>query len=69
MRFVLVNDRTPRPKSFCFMCCEPIGPSYLRDIKTQIRFCDHDCYNLYSQNAVLTLLQRRGHEQSAPPAR
>jgi len=25
MEFVLVNGRTPRPQSFCALCCEPIG--------------------------------------------
>lgn len=32
MTFVLVNGRTPSPQSFCALCCEPIGESYLRDI-------------------------------------
>jgi hypothetical protein len=35
MRFVLVNGRTPGPQSFCTLCCEPIGGSYLRDIATR----------------------------------
>jgi hypothetical protein len=33
MKFVLVNGRTPRPQSFCALCCEPIGESYLRDLQ------------------------------------
>ena len=44
MNFVLVNGRTPRPQSFCAMCCEPIGESYLREIATRLSYCDHNCY-------------------------
>ena len=35
MKFVLVNGRTPRPQSFCALCCESIGGSYLREIATR----------------------------------
>src|SRR5215471_6162174 len=34
MKFVLVNGRTPRPQSFCALCCEPIRESYLRELTT-----------------------------------
>jgi hypothetical protein len=44
MKFVLVNGRTPRPQSFCALCCEPIGGSYLREIATRLSYCDHKCY-------------------------
>ena len=44
MRFVLVNGRTPRTQSFCALCCEPIGESYLRDITAQLAYCNHKCY-------------------------
>jgi hypothetical protein len=44
MKFVLVNGRTPRPQSFCALCCEPIGQSYLREISTRLSYCDHMCY-------------------------
>ena len=37
VKFILVNGRTPRPQSFCALCCEPIGDSYLRETAT--RFC------------------------------
>jgi len=30
MKFVLVTGRSPRPESFCALCCEPIGEGYLR---------------------------------------
>jgi hypothetical protein len=44
MRFVLVNGRTPRQQSFCAMCCEPIGETYLREIATRLSYCNHKCY-------------------------
>ena len=44
MKFVLVNGRTPSPQSFCALCCEPIGGTYLRDMATQLSYCDHKCY-------------------------
>jgi hypothetical protein len=44
MKFVLVNGRTPRPQSFCALCCEPIGETYLREIATRLSYCDHQCY-------------------------
>ena len=36
MKFVLVNGRTPRPESFCALCCEPIGQGYLRELATRL---------------------------------
>jgi hypothetical protein len=44
MKFILVNGRTPRPQSFCALCCEPIGETYLREIATRLFYCDHQCY-------------------------
>src|SRR5262249_25381911 len=36
IKFVLVNGRTPRPQSFCALCCEAIGESYLRELTTRL---------------------------------
>ncbi len=44
MKFVVVNGRTPSPQSFCALCCEPIGESYLRELTTRLSYCDHVCY-------------------------
>jgi hypothetical protein len=44
MKFVLVNGRSPRPQSFCALCCESIGEGYLREIATRFSYCDHNCY-------------------------
>jgi hypothetical protein len=55
MRFVLVNGRTPCPRSFCELCCEPIGAGYLREIETRLPYCDDRCYADHCRKAVLVL--------------
>jgi hypothetical protein len=45
MNFVLVNGRTPHPQSFCAVCCEPIGESYVREVTTRLCYCDRKCYS------------------------
>jgi hypothetical protein len=55
MKFVLVNGRTPRPRSFCALCCEPIEGSYLRDLATRLSYCNHRCYVGHCMVPVLTL--------------
>jgi hypothetical protein len=55
MRFVLVNGRTPRPQSFCVLCCKPIGAGYLREIGTRLCYCDDKCYAEHCDGAVLAL--------------
>ncbi|TYL80371.1 hypothetical protein [Bradyrhizobium cytisi] len=49
MRFVLVNGRTPFRKTFCLWCCEEISGSYLRDVRTLLPYCDHECYALHHE--------------------
>jgi hypothetical protein len=44
MKFVLVNGRTPRLQSVCALCCEPIGESYVRELRTRLSYCDCKCY-------------------------
>jgi hypothetical protein len=44
MKFVVVNGRTPRQQTRCALCCEPIGKSYLRELTTQLSYCDYKCY-------------------------
>ena len=43
MKFILVNGRSPRRESFCSLCYEPIGESYLRELTTRLSFCNYDC--------------------------
>jgi hypothetical protein len=51
MKFVLVNGRIPIPQSFCALCCEPIDDGYLREIATQLSYCDHQCYAGHCETA------------------
>jgi hypothetical protein len=58
MRFILVNGRTPRPQSFCVMCARPIGVNYLREIGTQLAYCNQDCYADHCECAAI-LIERQ----------
>jgi glucose dehydrogenase len=58
MKFIVVNGRTPRPQSFCSLCCEPIGESYLREIATRLSYCDQRCYADHSNAPVMALENR-----------
>ena len=55
MRFVLVNGRSSRRRSFCAMCDRPIAASYLREIGTDLTYCNHDCYAIHCKSAILLL--------------
>jgi len=55
MKFVLVNDKTPRKQSFCALCGGPIGLGYLREIGTQLSYCDPDCYADHCKSAIMAL--------------
>ena len=52
MRFILVNGRTPFRKTFCLWCCEEISGGYLRDVRTLLPYCDHECYVLHHEALV-----------------
>jgi hypothetical protein len=55
MKVVLINGRTPRLQSFCALCCEPIGESYLRELTRHLTYCDHKCYLGHCKVAVQML--------------
>lgn len=52
MRFILVNRRTLSRRTFCMLCSRPIGASYLKELRTGLPFCGHDCYALYCDRWV-----------------
>jgi hypothetical protein len=58
MKFVLASGRTPRPESFCALCCEPIGATYLRELSTRLFYCDYECYGGYCKLAISILRER-----------
>jgi ribosomal protein L24E len=49
IKFILVNDRTPRTETCCFLCCRPIEQGYLREARTSLFFCSNECFGLYEQ--------------------
>ena len=55
MKFVLVNGRTPRPKTLCVMCDQPIKAGYLREIGTDLTYCSHNCYADHCKSAFQLL--------------
>lgn len=68
MRFVLVNERSPRQQASCVSCDEPIGTGYLREIGTHLTYCNHDCYEDHCSSAFLVLEGRAGASGAALPA-
>jgi hypothetical protein len=58
MKFVLVNGRGPRPETWCALCCEPIGESYLRELTTRLSYCSHECFLGHCKLAVSALTER-----------
>ena len=67
MKFVLVNGRSPRPQSSCATCGELIRLTYLREIDTQLAFCDHDCYAERNKSAGVALEIAREHHKPLSP--
>jgi hypothetical protein len=60
MNFVLVNGRTPHGESFCGLCCQRIGhDGYVRDIRTQLCYCNTKCYRSHSGSASLVIFDGR----------
>jgi hypothetical protein len=55
VRFALVNGRSPRPDSFCVMCEARIGAGYLRELATQLIYCDQNCYADHCRSAAQAL--------------
>jgi hypothetical protein len=58
MKFVWVNGRTPRPESFCGLCCEEIGETYLRELATRLFYCSYECYLGHCKLAMSVLKDR-----------
>jgi hypothetical protein len=55
MRFILVNGRMPCRQSVCVRCGGPIAANYLREVGTDLLYCDHDCYADHCERAVRAL--------------
>jgi hypothetical protein len=58
MNFMLVNGRTPHRESFCGLCCQRIGhDGYVRDIRTQLCYCNTNCYRAHSGSSSLVVFE------------
>ena len=66
MRFIMVNGRIPRPRSSCAMCSLPVGTNYLREVGTQLIYCDQNCYSAHCENAVLLIDNPAGASLNDP---
>jgi hypothetical protein len=44
MKFVVVNNMTPRRASVCTECSRPLERGYLHDLSTSKRYCGVECY-------------------------
>jgi hypothetical protein len=52
MKFILVNHRTPSRPSNCIECARSLETGYLREVSTQHRYCDHNCYSRYEAKSL-----------------
>jgi hypothetical protein len=58
LRFILVNDRTPRADAHCALCCTEITADYVREISTKFCYCSRGCFASHSKLGQL-LIERR----------
>jgi hypothetical protein len=55
LRFILVNDRTPRADAHCVLCCTEITGSYVREINTRFCYCSRGCFVSHTRLGQLVL--------------
>ena len=53
MKFVVVNHEPPSHAATCSTCARSLSSGYVRHVRTQRRYCDHDCYR---RGELVTLL-------------
>ncbi len=58
LRFILVNDRTPRADAVCALCCMAIAGSYVRELGTNFCYCGRDCLAGHSRLGQLLIEHR-----------
>lgn len=54
MRFVLVNDRTPRITVTCAACSRLLEDGFLHDLSTHGRYCGIGCYPGQATNSEVS---------------
>lgn len=58
LRFIVVNDRTPRADTHCALCCTEITESYVREIGTKFCYCSRGCFVSHSRLGQLVIEHR-----------
>jgi hypothetical protein len=58
LRFIVVNDRTPRADAHCALCCAEITASYVREISTKFCYCSSGCFISHSELGQLLIEHR-----------
>jgi hypothetical protein len=44
MKFVVVNNMTPRNPAVCALCSQPLERGYVHDLSTLRHYCGVECY-------------------------
>ena len=63
IRFVVVNNRVPCTDQYCALCRDLIEKSYIRDPRTQLAYCDSECFPGLTHE-VVPVVQHRGRTAS-----
>ena len=58
LRFIVVNDRTPRLAAHCALCCTAIMGGYVREISTKFCYCSRDCFAQHTRLEQLVIEHR-----------
>ena len=58
LRFIVVNDRTPRLDAHCALCCTAITGGYVREISTRFCYCSGDCFAQHASMEQLVIEHR-----------
>ncbi|MET3910029.1 hypothetical protein ABID59_004386 [Bradyrhizobium sp. S3.3.6] len=67
MKFILVNQRTPRGDRTCAECSRSLGPGYVREVVTRREYCNYDCYRrCHLMDIAFPYLTARANSNSDP---
>ncbi len=55
MRCVIVNGAKLKAETCCAHCSNRIGEAYVREMGSQLIYCDYLCYSIAVGNAALAL--------------
>jgi hypothetical protein len=58
LRFIVVNDRTPRAEAHCALCCTKLTGGYVREVSTKFYYCSRDCFASHTRLGQLLIEHR-----------